>query len=252
MSTNFLNAELSEYGRNHISKKDTMPLSSLSLPFLWFAFAILLSSLILSCAFPFQQVPTRHSSETGIVVVGRPLNRRFRLFVSDNNNNMASTPPTTTTTNTGIPQWFQHEITITAPSRGCHLITGDIQKAISKDLGKIRIGMCNLFVQHTSASLTINENADPDVRRDMEVAMNKIVPASWNRDGTFWHTMEGDDDMPGHVKSSLMGASINIPIRNGRLALGTWQGVYLNEHRDQGGWGGGHSRHIVITLQGTA
>ncbi len=79
-----------------------------------------------------------------------------------------------------------------------------------------------------------------------------IVPATWNRDGTFHHTMEGDDDMPGHVKSSLMGQSLNIPIRNGRLALGTWQGIYLNEHRDQGGWGGGHARQIIITLQGQA
>jgi secondary thiamine-phosphate synthase enzyme len=86
--------------------------------------------------------------------------------------------------------------------------------------------------------------------RDMEEALNKIVPAEWNRDGTFRHTMEGDDDMPGHVKASLMGPSLNIPIRNGRLALGTWQGIYLNEHRDQGGWGGGHTRRIVITLHG--
>lgn len=86
--------------------------------------------------------------------------------------------------------------------------------------------------------------------RDMEVALNKIVPASWTRDGTFLHTMEGDDDMPGHVKSSMMGVSLNIPIRDGRLALGTWQGIYLNEHRDQGGWGGGHTRRIIITLQG--
>ena len=90
------------------------------------------------------------------------------------------------------------------------------------------MGMCNLFIQHTSASLTINENADSDVRRDMEVALNKIAPAQWTRDGTFHHTMEGDDDMPGHVKSSLMGVSLNVPIRQGRLALGTWQGVYLN------------------------
>ena len=147
-------------------------------------------------------------------------------------------------------KWFQHEISITAPSRGCHLITSDIQKTISKDLSQIKVGMCNLFIQHTSASLTVNENADPDVRRDMEVALNKLVPAEWNRDGTFRHTMEGDDDMPGHVKSSLMGPSLNIPIRNGRLALGTWQGIYLNEHRDQGGWGGGHKRNIVVTLQG--
>ena len=93
-------------------------------------------------------------------------------------------------------KWFQHELSITAPSRGCHLITSNVQKVISNDLSQIKVGMCNLFVQHTSASLTINENADPDVRRDLEVALNKIVPASWNHDGTFKHTMEGDDDMP--------------------------------------------------------
>jgi secondary thiamine-phosphate synthase enzyme len=84
----------------------------------------------------------------------------------------------------------------------------------------------------------------------MEVALNLLVPAQWNRDGTFKHTLEGDDDMPGHVKSSLMGVSLNIPITNGRLALGTWQGIYLNEHRDLGGYGGGHRRNIVVTLQG--
>jgi len=110
--------------------------------------------------------------------------------------------------------------------------------------------MVNIFIQHTSASLTLNENADPDVRRDLEVALNKIVPETWNHDGSFRHTMEGDDDMPGHVKSSLMGPSLTIPISDGRLALGTWQGIYLNEHRDQGGWGGGHTRNLVITLQG--
>jgi len=149
-----------------------------------------------------------------------------------------------------IPRWYQKTISITAPSRGCHLITSEVNKAIRDEISTIRIGMANLFIQHTSASLTVNENADPDVRRDMEVGLNKIVPASWNHDGTFKHTMEGDDDMPGHMKSSLMGISLNIPISNGRLALGTWQGIYLNEHRDQGGWGGGHTRNIVITLQG--
>mmetsp|Transcript_17054 Transcript_17054/g.22130 ORF Transcript_17054/g.22130 Transcript_17054/m.22130 type:complete len:195 (+) Transcript_17054:69-653(+) len=146
--------------------------------------------------------------------------------------------------------WYQKEISVTAPHRGCHLITKDVTTAVGSELKNVKIGMMNLFIQHTSASLTINENADPDVRRDMEVAMNKIVPASWNRDGTFRHTLEGDDDMPGHVKSSMMGVSLNIPVRNGRLALGTWQGIYLNEHRDQGGWGGGHTRRIVITIQG--
>lgn len=89
--------------------------------------------------------------------------------------------------------WAQHEISITAPSRGCHLITSEVNKAIQKDITGFKIGMANLFIQHTSASLTINENADPDVRRDMEVALNKIVPAQWTKDGTFHHTMEGED-----------------------------------------------------------
>jgi secondary thiamine-phosphate synthase enzyme len=129
-------------------------------------------------------------------------------------------------------------------------VTNEILKTIGSDVSKMQMGMCNLFIQHTSASLTVNENADPDVRVDLETALNKLVPAEWNRNGTFRHTMEGDDDMPGHVKSSLMGASLNIPIRNGRLALGTWQGIYLNEHRDTGGYGGGHRRNIIITLQG--
>ncbi len=104
--------------------------------------------------------------------------------------------PTSTAAAGGVPRWFQHELSITAPSRGCHLITSQVTKTIGQDLANIRVGMCNLFIQHTSASLTINENADPDVRRDMEVALNRIVPAEWNRDGTFRHTMEGDDDMP--------------------------------------------------------
>ena len=153
-------------------------------------------------------------------------------------------------TASGIPRWYQHEISVTAPNRGCHLITHQITAAIKSDITSINIGMVNIFIQHTSASLTINENTDPDVLRDMEVALNKLVPGTWTADGTFHHTAEGEDDMPGHVKSSLMGTSLNIPIRNGHMALGTWQGIYLNEHRNQGGWGGGHTRKIIITLQG--
>lgn len=145
--------------------------------------------------------------------------------------------------------WYQHSISITAPKRGCHLITPNILQIIEPDLQTIKIGLCNLFIQHTSASLTINENADPDVRRDMEVALNKIVPENWSKDGTFHHVDEGDDDMPSHVKSSLMGPSLTIPISNGRLALGTWQGIYLNEHRDNHSCGG-RRRTILITLQG--
>mmetsp|Transcript_113762 Transcript_113762/g.317749 ORF Transcript_113762/g.317749 Transcript_113762/m.317749 type:complete len:223 (+) Transcript_113762:127-795(+) len=205
-------------------------------------FLVLLPALVSSFVLPvtFAQPQTTCSTTTSLAQS------------SSNNNDNNHDGGTTTTAAAPMMKWFQHEITITAPSRGCHLITSQVQKAIANDLSQIKIGMCNLFIQHTSASLTINENADPDVRRDLEMALNKIVPAEWNRDGTFRHTMEGDDDMPGHVKSSLMGPSLNVPIRNGRLALGTWQGIYLNEHRDQGGWGGGHARQIVITLQGQA
>jgi secondary thiamine-phosphate synthase enzyme len=145
--------------------------------------------------------------------------------------------------------WYQRSVSITAPKRGCHLITPTILLAIQPDLQTIQIGLCNIFIQHTSASLTINENADPDVRRDMEVALNKIVPSTWSNDGTFNHVDEGDDDMPSHVKSSLMGASLTIPINCGRLALGAWQGIYLNEHRDQY-LNQGYPRTILITLHG--
>jgi secondary thiamine-phosphate synthase enzyme len=108
-------------------------------------------------------------------------------------------------------------------------------------LAEFRVGIAQLFLLHTSASLTLNENADPDVRVDMETALNRIVPENQS----FVHTIEGPDDMPAHVKASLMGASLSIPIRNGQLALGTWQGIYLCEHRNRGG-----SRRLVITLHG--
>eukprot|EP00584_Thalassiosira_punctigera_P010604 CAMPEP_0172534814 /NCGR_PEP_ID=MMETSP1067-20121228/7061_1 /TAXON_ID=265564 ORGANISM="Thalassiosira punctigera, Strain Tpunct2005C2" /NCGR_SAMPLE_ID=MMETSP1067 /ASSEMBLY_ACC=CAM_ASM_000444 /LENGTH=222 /DNA_ID=CAMNT_0013319659 /DNA_START=50 /DNA_END=718 /DNA_ORIENTATION=+ len=203
--------------------------------------------LLVPASLAFAPSPHRHcfvaaetSSSSSSSTATSPTSTTTALCSSNQVDNMAKS----------IPQWFQHEISITAPSRGCHLITSEVNKAIQSDMSGIKMGMANLFIQHTSASLTINENADPDVRRDMEVALNKIVPGKWTRDGTFLHTMEGEDDMPGHVKSSLMGPSLNIPIRNGRLALGTWQGIYLNEHRDQGGWGGGHTRRIIITLQG--
>lgn len=124
----------------------------------------------------------------------------------------SSQPNDTMSSTSTTPKWFQHELSITAPSRGCHLITTNVQKTISKDLSQINIGMCNLFVQHTSASLTINENADPDVRIDLETALNKIVPASWNHDGTFRHTMEGDDDMPVRDCLVLCCALLSCPV----------------------------------------
>lgn len=132
---------------------------------------------------------------------------------------------------------FQKEITLSTKPRGFHLITDEILNAI--DISGINIGMLNIFLKHTSASLSINENVEPEVRSDLENLMNELCD-----DKPYYkHTYEGDDDMPAHAKSSLLGVSLNIPISNGKLNLGTWQGVYLNEHRDYGG-----SRKIVLTV----
>ena len=124
--------------------------------------------------------------------------------------------------------------------RGYHLITSQVVRAIP-ELRKIEVGLLNVFIQHTSASLTINENADPDVRVDFETAMNHAVPESLD----YIHTLEGPDDMPAHVKASMMGSSVMIPISGGELALGTWQGIYLCEHRNAAS-----GRTLVLTLQG--
>ncbi|ORZ30119.1 hypothetical protein BCR44DRAFT_46899 [Catenaria anguillulae PL171] len=139
--------------------------------------------------------------------------------------------------------WAQKTISLQPRSRGCHLVTNEIVRAIEADLRKFKVGLANVFLQHTSASLTINENADPDVRKDMEMMLNRIAP----EDAPYVHTDEGPDDMPGHVKCSLFGAALTIPITNGRLNLGTWQGIWLCEHRDHGG-----SRRVVVTLQGSS
>ena len=136
--------------------------------------------------------------------------------------------------------WTQVEVTLPPFPRGFHLITQPIVQALPC-LADIRIGLLHVFIQHTSASLTINENADPDVRVDLESSINAIAP----EDFPYIHTMEGPDDMPAHVKSSLLGSSITVPIRQGRLALGTWQGVYLCEHRDRGG-----RRRLLLTVHG--
>lgn len=137
--------------------------------------------------------------------------------------------------------FFQKEIRLKAYKRGFHLITSEIERAIP-ELSTIKVGQLQVFIQHTSASLTINENADPTVRTDFESHMNVMVPENAPY---YIHTYEGPDDMPAHIKSSLMGASVQIPVTNGRLNLGTWQGVYLCEHRDYGG-----SRKLVLTLFG--
>ena len=136
---------------------------------------------------------------------------------------------------------FQKEIKLPPYKRGFHLITSTILQHIP-EIKEIKTGMLNVFIKHTSASLTINENADASVRTDFESHINKMVPENAPY---YVHTYEGPDDMPAHIKSSLMGASVQIPISAGRLNLGTWQGIYLCEHRNHGG-----ARSIVITVLG--
>jgi secondary thiamine-phosphate synthase enzyme len=137
--------------------------------------------------------------------------------------------------------WLQKEITINAKRRGFHLITGEILNQVP-EIKKLSAGLMHVFIQHTSASLTINENVDPDVRIDMESYFNNAVP----EDAPYYvHTLEGDDDMPAHIKASVLGSSVTIPITNGRLNLGSWQGIYLCEHRNYGG-----ARRIVVTVNG--
>ena len=137
--------------------------------------------------------------------------------------------------------WFQKEISISPKPRGFHIITNEILNNISV-MSTVKNGILNLFIKHTSASLTINENADTTVRSDFESHFNYLVP---EKQGYYSHTMEGPDDMPAHLKSSILGSSIDIPITNGNLNLGTWQGIYLCEHRNRGG-----SRKIVATING--
>ncbi|KAI7843470.1 hypothetical protein COHA_002946 [Chlorella ohadii] len=127
-------------------------------------------------------------------------------------------------------------------SRGCHVITRRLLEQLP-ELAEMEVGLANFFVQHTSASLTINENASPDVPLDLADSLDRLAPEGTQQ--RYRHDDEGPDDMPAHVKSSLMGASLTLPIQHGRLALGTWQGIYLNEHRNYGG-----PRRLVITVQG--
>jgi len=138
--------------------------------------------------------------------------------------------------------WIQRAITLDPRPRGFHLITGDVVRELP-ELESMAAGMLHLLIQHTSASLALNENASPDVRRDFETYFNQIVP----EDAPYWtHTLEGSDDMPAHIKASLLGPSLTLPVTRGKLALGTWQGIYLCEHRDRGG-----ARTVVATLIGS-
>lgn len=137
--------------------------------------------------------------------------------------------------------WIQKEIQLQARSRGFHIITDEVLTQLP-ELKNINIGMMNIFLQHTSASLTINENADPTVREDFENYFNRVAPED---EPYYIHTIEGPDDLPAHFKSSMLGCSLNIPISNGRLKMGGWQGVYLGEHRNHAG-----SRTVVVTISG--
>ena len=136
--------------------------------------------------------------------------------------------------------WHQTELRLAPRRRGFHLITGDVEAAL-RSMPAFRVGLLHVFIQHTSASLSINENADPDVPRDLEMAFNEIAREEF----PYGHTCEGPDDMPAHVKASMIGSSVSVPITEGRLRLGTWQGIYLCEHRDRGG-----SRRLVLTVTG--
>ncbi|XP_024518160.1 uncharacterized protein LOC9638892 isoform X2 [Selaginella moellendorffii] len=176
----------------------------------------LLSGRISSC-----KIPSSHFS----------LSRSHLIRCEAASNAVSSVP--------GI-EWVQRTFDLPPYKRGCHIITQQIYKAVP-EIRNFRVGIAHIFVMHTSASLTINENASPDVPLDMEDALNKIAPEGHH----YRHLDEGLDDMPAHVKSSIMGCSLSVPITAGRLNLGIWQGVWLNEHRDYGG-----SRRLCITIHG--
>jgi secondary thiamine-phosphate synthase enzyme len=139
--------------------------------------------------------------------------------------------------------WIQKQVSLRARPRGFHIVTSEITDAVP-ELADVAVGIATVFMQHTSASLALNENASPDVRRDFATWFDDAVPDGWPE---FAHTLEGPDDMPAHIKSSLLGASLTIPVSRGRLALGTWQGIYLCEHRDHGG-----PRSVIVTAFGEA
>jgi secondary thiamine-phosphate synthase enzyme len=136
--------------------------------------------------------------------------------------------------------WLQREITLQPRPRGFHLVTGEVERALP-ELDELQVGICHVFIRHTSASLTLNENASPDVRRDFSRWFDEAVPERFD----WEHSLEGPDDMPAHIKASLLGPSLSLPVSDGHLALGTWQGIYLCEHRDHGG-----ARSLLATLSG--
>lgn len=137
--------------------------------------------------------------------------------------------------------WIQKELRLQSQDRGFHLVTNELVAQLP-ELGDFRVGVAHFFIQHTSASLALNENAEPEVRTDMEAHFNRLVPEN---QPYYTHNYEGPDDMPAHLKAVLIGPSVTVPITNGRLNLGTWQGIYLCEHRNRGG-----ARRVVVTLHG--
>lgn len=140
-----------------------------------------------------------------------------------------------------MSEWIQKEITLSAKKRGFHLVTREIVSQVP-EIGRFAVGLATIFIKHTSASLSINENAEPPVRTDMESFFNRTVPEN---EPYYIHNYEGPDDMPAHIKAVLLGNSVTIPISSGRLNMGTWQGIYLNEHRDRA-----RGRRLVVTLFG--
>lgn len=138
-------------------------------------------------------------------------------------------------------EWIQRQIRLRPRERGFHLITSEVVEQVP-EIGRLQVGMVNIFIQHTSASLALNENADPTVRADMEAYFTRLAPENAHY---FRHTLEGADDMPAHLKAVLLGSGLTLPISGGRLALGVWQGIYLCEHRNRGG-----ARRLVVTAWG--
>ncbi|GMH36971.1 hypothetical protein BSKO_04844 [Bryopsis sp. KO-2023] len=198
---------------------------------------------------PIPQTVIRCQNERGLSTAARIASRRgvrslergvgkergLRPIKSRKTNVACNSAATTLTS-----EWAQKSISLPAFKRGCHVVTRHFVDEVP-EIKDFQVGLANLFIMHTSASLTINENASPDVPLDLNDTLDRMVPEG----NVYRHLDEGYDDMPAHVKSSLMGPSLTIPINGGRLALGTWQGIYLNEHRNYGG-----SRTVVVTIQG--
>ncbi|XP_073276864.1 uncharacterized protein [Primulina huaijiensis] len=185
------------------------------------------------------------SSSSFTLVQSKNVSQKIRKTTIKSQHLSLDNQQTTMAESSGIanPKWAQKIVTIPSQRRGCHLITSKILKEIGQDLSGFKCGLAHFFLQHTSASLTVNENYDSDVRYDTETFLNRIVPegpsAPWE------HTIEGPDDMPAHIKSSMFGCSLSIPITDGKLNMGTWQGIWLCEHRDSA-----TPRKIVVTLNG--